>query len=70
LLPWLKIVNIQAKQVKCGSAVSNNVAENKLKADPSSADTGYPFKNEKCYSSYVKGDFETDPIPDGMKDGV
>lgn len=27
---------------------------------------GYPFKDEKCYSSFVRGEFETKPIPDGL----
>ena len=66
VLPWLKIVNVQASQVECGSAVSNNVALNKITSDPTEKVFGYPFKDEKCYSSYVRGKLDKKPIPDGL----
>ena len=46
--------------------MSNNIAANKLKANPTSAFTGFPFTDEKCYSTFVRGDFAKEPIDDGL----
>ena len=68
----MRLTNVQAQEITCGSTVSNNrgqnraLVENQYKGNETSTEFVYPFK-EKCYSTYGSGKFREEPLPD--KDG-
>jgi len=62
----MKLTTIQAAEIECGSDVSNWIAKNKAAEanEPYGPKFGYPFPNEKCYSTFNGGQMRSIPLED------
>ena len=66
IIPFLRLLLVQTNEKECGSTVANNIGKNKaLEAgEEYGPKFGYPFPEDKCYSTFVKGDYKTASIKD------
>lgn len=66
IIPFFKLTNIQAKEIECGSDVSNWIGKNRAAeaGEEYSTKYGYPF-NETCYASYISKKIDESPLKNG-----
>lgn len=70
IIPYIKLTNLQAQEIECGSDVSNWKGKNKAKiaGEAYGPKFGFPFLNEqnpeKCYATYGQSKFRVEPLDD------
>ena len=70
VIPYIKIMNVQAKRKECGSMTSNQRDRNKAivanETDPAySFKYGFPI-NKDCYGTYISGELQDNYLYNGQ----
>lgn len=70
IVPFVKLVSVRGELKECGSPVSNWIDKNKAAKQDETLTVkqletkGYPFEDEKCYSTWTSGHLDNIPLND------